>query len=81
MSLTYKLQKKGIEFLLDKTLKYIDKDPHGNLVKMSYKIEPIFNKIFPPENFKKIQSYLNNWNYFYSIFDWYNSKSSYKSYT
>lgn len=55
MSLTYKLQKKGIEFLLDKTLKYIDKDPHGNLVKMSYKIEPIFNKIFPPENFKKIQ--------------------------
>lgn len=56
MSLIYKVQKKGIELVLDKTLKYLDKDPHGNLVKMSYKIEPIFNKIFPPENFKKIQN-------------------------
>ena len=55
MNFTYNMQKKGIELLLDKMLKYIDKDPQGNLVKMSYKIEPIFNKVFPPENFKKFQ--------------------------
>lgn len=55
MNFTYNVQKKGIELLLDKMLKYIDKDPQGNLVKMSYKIEPIFNKVFPPENFKKFQ--------------------------
>lgn len=56
MNFTYNLQKKGLELLLDKMLKYIDKDPQGNLVKMSYKIEPVFNKVFPPENFKKFQN-------------------------
>ena len=56
MNLTYKIQKIGIGLALDRLLKYIDKDPHANVVKLSRKIAPIFSKIFPPENFKKIQA-------------------------
>ncbi|MBR5320692.1 MAG: radical SAM protein [Clostridia bacterium] len=55
MKLVYNLQKKGLGFALDRLLKYVDKDPHANIVKLSRKIEPVFNKIFPPENFKKFQ--------------------------
>ena len=56
MKLTYNLQKASLRFALDRLLKYIDKDPQANIVKLSQKIEPVFNKIFPPENFKKIQA-------------------------
>ena len=56
MGLKYKVQKKGIEIILSRTLNYIDKDPEKNLVKLAYRIEPVFNKIFPPENFKKFQT-------------------------
>ena len=55
MKVVYNLQKAGLGFTLDRLLKYVDKDPHANIVKLSHKIEPIFNKIFPPENFKKFQ--------------------------
>ena len=55
MKLTYNLQKASLRFALDRLLKYIDKDPQANIVKLSQKIEPVFNKIFPPENFKKFQ--------------------------
>lgn len=55
MKVVYNLRKAGLSFTLDRLLKYIDKDPHANIVKLSKKIEPIFNKIFPPENFKKFQ--------------------------
>ena len=56
MKLVYNLQKASLRLALDGILRYIDKDPHANIVKLSHKIEPIFNKIFPPENFKKIQA-------------------------
>ena len=56
MKVVYNLQKAGLNLALDRLLKYIDKDPQANIVKLSEKIEPIFNKIFPPENFKKIQA-------------------------
>ena len=55
MKVVYNLQKAGLRFALDRLFKYVDKDPHTNIVKLSHKIEPIFNKIFPPENFKKFQ--------------------------
>ena len=55
MKVVYDIQKAGLSFALDRLLKYVDKDPHANIVKLSHKIEPIFNKIFPPENFKKFQ--------------------------
>ena len=55
MKVVYNLQKATLGFTLDRLLKYIDKDPQTNIVKLSKKIEPIFNKIFPPENFKKFQ--------------------------
>lgn len=55
MKVVYNLQKKSLGIALDRLLKYVDKDPHANIVKLSHKIEPIFNKIFPPENFKKFQ--------------------------
>lgn len=55
MKLIYNFQKAGLRFALDRLLKYIDKDPHANIVKLSRKIEPVFNNIFPPENFKKFQ--------------------------
>ena len=68
MKVIYNLQKAGIGFTIDRLLKYIDKDPQGNLVKLSRKIEPIFNKIFPPENFKRIKAVAENpnnvWNKF-----------------
>lgn len=55
MKLVYTLQKAGLSAALDRMLKYIDKDPHANVIKLSEKIEPIFSKVFPPENFKKFQ--------------------------
>ena len=55
MKLVYNLQKASLRLALDGILRYIDKDPHANIVKLSRKIEPVFNKIFPPENFKKFQ--------------------------
>ncbi len=68
MKLVYKFQKAGLGLALDRLLKYIDKDPQANIVKLSEKIEPIFNKIFPPENFKKFQEVArdkdNNWTQF-----------------
>ena len=45
-----------MSFIVDRLLKYIDKDPHANVVKMSRVIEPVFSKIFPPENFQKIKA-------------------------
>ncbi len=56
MDLKYTIQKKGITIILDRVLKYIYKDPQKNLVKLAYRIEPLFSRIFPPENFKKFQA-------------------------
>lgn len=55
MKLVYNIQKAGMSIVVDKLLKYIDKDPQANIIKLSERIEPIFGKIFPPENFKRIK--------------------------
>ncbi len=55
MSFKYDIQRTGMSITLDRLLKYIDKDPHANIIKLADKIGPIFSKIFPPENFQKIK--------------------------
>ncbi len=55
MKLVYNIQKAGMSIVVDRLLKYIDKDPQANIIKLANRIEPIFSKIFPPENFKKIK--------------------------
>ena len=57
MNLVYNIQRKGMSLTLDRLLKYIDKDPQANIIKLADKIGPIFSKIFPPENFKKIKEF------------------------
>ena len=37
MKVVYNLQKAGLSFTLDRLLKYIDKDPQANIIKLSYK--------------------------------------------
>ncbi len=56
MKLVYNIQKAGLSFTIDRLLKYIDKDPHANIIKLSKMAKPIFSKVFPPENFEKIQA-------------------------
>ena len=56
MKIIYNIQKKGISITLDRLLKYIDKNPQENIVKLVDKASPIFSKIFPPENFGKIKA-------------------------
>ncbi len=56
MKLVYNIQKAGLSFALDRLLKYVDKDPHANLIKLSKRVTPIGSKVFPPENFKKFQA-------------------------
>lgn len=55
MKLVYNIQKAGMSIVVDRLLKYIDKDPQANIIKLAEHIEPIFSKIFPPENFTKIK--------------------------
>ena len=56
MNLVYNIQRKGMSLTLDRLLKYIDKDPQANIIQLADKIGPVFSKIFPPENFKKIKA-------------------------
>lgn len=56
MPKSYKLQRAAIEVALDKTLKYIYKDPYPNLQKMAASVGKIFSGLFPAENFKKFQA-------------------------
>lgn len=60
MKLVYNIQKAGMSIVVDRLLKYIDRDPQANIVKLADRIEPIFSKIFPPENFKKIKEIAND---------------------
>ena len=60
MKLVYNIQKAGMSIVVDRLLKYIDRDPQANIVKLANRIEPIFNKIFPPENFKRIKEIAND---------------------
>lgn len=56
MDLKYNIQRASMRVTIDQLLKYIDKDPQANVIKLADKIAPLFSKIFPPENFKKIRA-------------------------
>ncbi len=56
MPKSHKLQRAAIEVALDKTLKYIYKDPYPNLQKMAARVGKIFGGLFPAENFKNFQA-------------------------
>ncbi len=68
MKLVYNIQKAGMSLVVDRLLKYIDRDPQANIIKLADRIEPIFSKIFPPENFKRIKENAHDsesvWNQF-----------------
>lgn len=53
MNLVYKLQHKSMEIAVEKLLKYIDKDPQGNIIKLADRVAPVFSKVFPPKTSKK----------------------------
>jgi MoaA/NifB/PqqE/SkfB family radical SAM enzyme len=55
-----KLQWAGASFALDKTLKYIDKDPQTNIIKLVNKAEKIAGKIFPKKTFDNFRKAINN---------------------
>lgn len=52
---SHTIQKAAIRTALHQTLKYIDKDPDANLIKLSSRIGSIFSGLFPPENFEKMK--------------------------
>ena len=47
------LQRAGVKFALDRILRYIDKDPQANVIKIVNKAEKISGKIFPKKTFVK----------------------------
>lgn len=55
MQTNHTVQKKTIRVILHNTLKYIDKDPDTNLVKLANRAGKIFSGLFPPENFEKFK--------------------------
>ncbi|MEG2395689.1 MAG: radical SAM protein [Oscillospiraceae bacterium] len=55
MADTHTVQKAAIGFMIDRLLKYIDKDPTGNFVKMANRVDKLFSNMFPPEVFEKFK--------------------------
>lgn len=55
MASNHKLQSAAVRVLLDRTLKYIDKDPQKNMEKLAGYVSKIFSKIYPPQFFEKVQ--------------------------
>ena len=53
---SHKVQRAAISLALDRTLKYIYKDPYPNLVKMADRAGKIFGGMFPSENFRKFKA-------------------------
>jgi len=54
MANKHRVQKAALGFTLDRILKYVDRNPQKNMQKLVRRIEPLFSRIFPPENFKKM---------------------------
>lgn len=55
-----KLQRAGTKFALERILKYIDKDPQANIIKIVNKAEKLSGKIFPKKTFDSFRSALND---------------------
>ncbi len=55
-----KLQRAVTEFVLDKTLKYIDKDPQTNIIKLINKAERFSGKMFPKKTFDGFRNAIND---------------------
>ncbi len=48
-----KLQWSAINLLIDRVLRYVDKDPQKNLIKLTDYAQKIFANVFPKKNFEK----------------------------
>ncbi len=55
-----KMQRAVTEFVLDKTLKYIDKDPQTNIIKLINKAEKLSGKMFPKKTFDGFRNAIND---------------------
>ena len=55
-----KLQRVSVKFALDRILRYIDKDPQANVIKIVNKAEKVSGKIFPKKTFDSFRSALND---------------------
>lgn len=60
MSDAHKIQKAALRIILDKTLKYIDKNPQANLIKIADKAGALTKSIFPQKNFIKMKEALSD---------------------
>ena len=56
MSLGYKFKRKTAEIAINRTLKYIEKNPEENFQRLAGKAEKLFGGMFPSDNFKKIKA-------------------------
>ncbi len=54
------LQRAVTEFILDKTLKYIDKDPQTNIIKLINRAEHLSGKMFPKKTFDGFRNAIND---------------------
>ena len=52
MLLKENIQRAGVGFLLDRVLKYVDKDPKKNILKLIGLAEKFAGKTFPEKTFK-----------------------------
>ncbi len=55
MADSHRISRAAAGAVLDRALKYIDKDPEGNIVKIIDRAAGIAKGLFPPENFVKIK--------------------------
>ena len=56
MADTHKLTRAAASAVLDKALKYIDKNPEENVIKLVDRASAMIRGMFPPENFEKIKA-------------------------
>ncbi len=54
------LQRAVTSFALDKTLKYIDKNPQTNIIKLINKAEKLSGKMFPKKTFESFRNAIND---------------------
>lgn len=60
MNIKQKAERAAAGFAIDRTLKYIDKDPQKNLVKLVDRMQGLVGNIFPSKNFEKFKEGAND---------------------
>lgn len=60
MQFKEKIQRVGVSLVLDRVLKYIDKDPKKNILKMINLAEKVSGKNFPPNTFDGFRNAIND---------------------